>query len=189
MPKGFDDDDDVDSSEEDDDGGDLAEMFDDLGMTEFALDAERQGFGRHTESTPPPLSRKEQAAVVAEMLTGGGGGVGVDASASSYEAMVRLEGLGNDFENSPWVAPSVAKAQANRERCMFGGGEAGLRETRAKDLEALGVGIVLYFQFLKLLACVFAVQCLLSIPALVFFSAGTRVPMEVRHKVELNLFT
>lgn len=46
------------------------------------------------------------------------------------------------------------------------------KETRASDFTTYGVGITLYFQFLKFLATMFLIMTVVSIPAYIFFSSG-----------------
>jgi hypothetical protein len=46
------------------------------------------------------------------------------------------------------------------------------KENRESDLQEYGSGIVLYFQFLKYLGCVFFVLSLLSLPSMFFFYSG-----------------
>jgi len=45
-------------------------------------------------------------------------------------------------------------------------------ECRASDLSEFGVGLVLYFKFVKYLIAMFFVALLLSVPALILFGSG-----------------
>ena len=47
------------------------------------------------------------------------------------------------------------------------------KEARQSDLSEYGVGIVLYFQFLKYLAALFLLLTILSLPSFLCFSFGT----------------
>ena len=46
------------------------------------------------------------------------------------------------------------------------------KAARASDFTAYGVGITLYFQFLKFLAIMFLIFSLVSGPAYIFFASG-----------------
>jgi len=47
-------------------------------------------------------------------------------------------------------------------------------KSRESDLKMYGTGIVVYFQFLKYMACVFILMTVLSIPSLIFFFSGNK---------------
>jgi len=46
------------------------------------------------------------------------------------------------------------------------------KQARASDFTTYGVGITLYFQFLKFLATIFLIFSLISGPAYIFFASG-----------------
>ena len=48
------------------------------------------------------------------------------------------------------------------------------RQARESDLSEYGVGIVVYFQFLKYMACVFLILGILSVPTMIFSFYGTK---------------
>ena len=48
------------------------------------------------------------------------------------------------------------------------------RASRKSDLEEYGVGIVVYFQFVKYIACVYFIMAVLSLPAMFFFYYGNK---------------
>ena len=50
------------------------------------------------------------------------------------------------------------------------------RKRRESELAEYGVGSVLYFQFLKYMACLFIIMIVLAIPAMLFYFQGTELP-------------
>ncbi|CAN0519036.1 unnamed protein product, partial [Ectocarpus sp. 12 AP-2014] len=59
------------------------------------------------------------------------------------------EGLGEDFEDTPWVPPTVKRAEDNRAQTIYRAGKSSIWDTRLHELEDMGIGVALYFQFLK----------------------------------------
>eukprot|EP00903_Cladosiphon_okamuranus_P010786 g10192.t1 len=67
------------------------------------------------------------------------------------------EGLGDDFEDTPWVPPTVKRvgyweagqAEDNRAQNIYRAGKSSIWDTRLHELEDMGIGVSLYFQFLK----------------------------------------
>eukprot|EP00752_Nemacystus_decipiens_P006748 g6063.t2 len=59
------------------------------------------------------------------------------------------EGLGEDFEDTPWVPPTVKRAEDNRAQNIYRAGKSSIWDTRLHELEDMGIGVSLYFQFLK----------------------------------------
>ena len=49
------------------------------------------------------------------------------------------------------------------------------RKSRDSELAEYGVGSVLYFQFLKYMACLFVAMLILAIPAMLFYFQGTEL--------------
>ena len=58
---------------------------------------------------------------------------------------------------------------------MFEHGEASLTISNEDMIERLGVGIILYFDFLRLSALVFAIMFALALPMMCFCYAGNRI--------------
>ena len=90
------------------------------------------------------------------------------------------EGLGEDYRDSPWLMPSVAKALQHRRYAMFASGHAPLCRTGQHDLASFGSGIALYLKFLKALSICFTVMTVLSLPAYFFATAGSKIAVEDR---------
>ncbi|CAM9423368.1 unnamed protein product, partial [Scytosiphon promiscuus] len=82
------------------------------------------------------------------------------------------EGLGEDFEDTPWVPPTVKRAEDNRAQSIYRAGKSGIWDTRLHELEDMGIGVSLYFQFLKFLTAMYFVLTILSIPSLLFAVSG-----------------
>ncbi len=61
------------------------------------------------------------------------------------------------------------------------------KATRASDFTTYGVGITLYFQFLKFLATIFFVMSIVSIPAYIFFSSGNSSTQETSADLKTQL--
>jgi hypothetical protein len=82
------------------------------------------------------------------------------------------EQLGDSFEDKPWLPPSAANALEFRASALYRGGKSSVWGTQLRELEDLGVGVTLYFKFLKFLIGVFTVLTLLAVPALLFSTSG-----------------
>ncbi|CBJ34059.1 conserved unknown protein [Ectocarpus siliculosus] len=82
------------------------------------------------------------------------------------------EGLGEDFEDTPWVPPTVKRAEDNRAQTIYRAGKSSIWDTRLHELEDMGIGVALYFQFLKFLTGTYFVLTILSIPPLLFAISG-----------------
>ncbi|CAM9323183.1 unnamed protein product [Ectocarpus sp. 12 AP-2014] len=82
------------------------------------------------------------------------------------------EGLGEDFEDTPWVPPTVKRAEDNRAQTIYRAGKSSIWDTRLHELEDMGIGVALYFQFLKFLTGTYFVLTILSIPPLLFAVSG-----------------
>jgi hypothetical protein len=99
------------------------------------------------------------------------------------------ENLGEFFEETPWVPPSLAKAVEFRQHAIFRSGVAPLSTVNLCRAPDLGNGMALYFQFVRSMGVCMFVMMLLSIPTLVFAYFGSRMPQEDRDGMSLYLFT
>jgi hypothetical protein len=88
------------------------------------------------------------------------------------------ENLGENFEDSPWVPPSLQKAADYRARTVFRGSTAPITSVNMCRAADLGDGTVMYFQFLRSIGICFFVLTFLSIPNLFFSFWGSRMPLE-----------
>ena len=88
------------------------------------------------------------------------------------------ENLGEEFEETPWVPPSIGKALEFREQAILRSGNAPLRTIKVCQAAELGPGVSLYFQFVKSMALCCFFMSLFACPAIIFASFGSAVPDE-----------
>jgi hypothetical protein len=74
-----------------------------------------------------------------------------------------------------------------RAKAVFEEGSAAL--CRGVHLSDLGLGITLYFRFLKALIALFSLLLLLAIPSLSLYSSGSRIPPDKRDALGLYAAT
>ena len=99
------------------------------------------------------------------------------------------ENLGDDYLDTPWLMPSVAKALQNRRYAMFASGHAPLCATSSHDLASFGIGISLYLRLLKALTLCFTLMTILSLPAYFFATAGSKIPVEDRDALGFGMIS
>jgi len=97
------------------------------------------------------------------------------------------ENLGDDFEETPWVPPSEEKALKYRARRVFLEGKAPL--CAKEDFSDLGLGMKLYFSFLRTLMIMYIILVLLNAPALRLYSYGSRIAEEKRDFLGMYAYT
>lgn len=100
-----------------------------------------------------------------------------------------LEQLGDDFDDTPWVPPSVTRAEDYRARELFRGGNASILATKVCGAADLSLACVLYFQFAKSMAVMTFVMFFLSLPALIFAYAGSKIAQVDQDSIGLYQFT
>lgn len=106
-------------------------------------------------------------------------------SADVYE----YEGLGDNYHSTPWVPPQITKAKHYREASVYGLGRAPICSTGTADLNSLGVGVTLYFRFLKYLTCIFFLMTVLAIPVMYIAAQGSRIPQRSPDLLGLSVLT
>lgn len=85
------------------------------------------------------------------------------------------ENLGENFDETPWLPPSIEKAKEFKEENVFRGGYAPLSHVRVVDAPDLSIGVQMYFQFVKTMSwCMFAMS-LLSLPCIIFVYNGSNI--------------
>ena len=95
---------------------------------------------------------------------------------------------GENWLATPWVPPSVAKAHKHRSRYVYRGGQASVCFTSVKDMSSVvGIGMGLYFRYLKYLAIAFFIMSLLALPVLLINTAGRRVTEEERDALSISM--
>ena len=87
------------------------------------------------------------------------------------------EGLGEDFEETPWVKPDYKKALQARYQNIFMKGTAPVLATTIDELGQMGEGIHLYFTFLKIMCFASFVGSLVYLPVIVLAFEGTAIPL------------
>jgi hypothetical protein len=85
------------------------------------------------------------------------------------------ENLGENFDETPWLPPSVMKAMQFKEDNVFRGGIAPLSHVRVVDAPDLSIGVQMYFQFVKTMSWCMLVMSLLSLPCIIFIYSGTKI--------------
>jgi hypothetical protein len=61
------------------------------------------------------------------------------------------------------------------------------KASRASEFTTYGVGMTLYFQFLKFLAIMFLILAFINIPAYIFFASGNPSAMETSKDLKAQL--
>ena len=83
--------------------------------------------------------------------------------------MADPEGLGADWMNSQYQAPSVQRAEDHRQRVLFRGGEMNIW-CDVDELSSMGIGTLLYFKLIRHLIWTFFIMTCLCCPILFSFS-------------------
>lgn len=99
------------------------------------------------------------------------------------------ENLGENFESTPWVAPSIEKAKEFKHKSIFRNGNARIDSVELVTAPDLGIGTTLYFQFALTMGCVLLINSFLSLPALVFVFNGSNIGTEDRDVLGLYRYT
>lgn len=89
------------------------------------------------------------------------------------------ENLGDNFEETPWLPPTMQKAEDYRKRKTFKEGKGAICSCRT-NYRDLGAGVQLYFSFLRIMIVVFFFLFVLSLPSLELYSSGTAIAQEAR---------
>ena len=99
------------------------------------------------------------------------------------------EGLGEDFENTPWKPPNLDKSGEFKAFNVFRQGTAEISEVKVTNAPDLGEGVSLYFLFLKAFAWYFFFCFFLSIPLMVFAFFGSGIKEQDKDALMLYRFT
>eukprot|EP01041_Mallomonas_annulata_P004298 gene4298-8544_t len=100
-----------------------------------------------------------------------------------------VEGLGEDFEETPWVPPSTALAKEYRTENILKGGKAKLHEVDVTKEQECGNGVPLFFLFIYIMGIAFFICTILSIPSMIFTVSGTRIDVADRDSLGLYKLT
>lgn len=100
------------------------------------------------------------------------------------------ENLGDDFEQTAWVPPSIAKALEFKRRSIYryadGVSVHSIDVIHAADL---GSGVTLYFAFARTMAWALLFMSILSVPALIMVYSGSGVLAQDRDALGLYRYT
>ena len=99
------------------------------------------------------------------------------------------ENLGENFEDTPWLPPSIDKAIEFRKKSIYHGGEIRIESLNLVSAPDLGSGTTLYFQFAFTMSICLFIMSVLSLPALVFIYSGTGVKQEDQDAFGLYKYT
>lgn len=106
-----------------------------------------------------------------------------------YTIEAEDENLGEDFELSPWLPPSIEKAKEFRKHALFRNGDVRLDSVDIIHAPDLGVGVTLYFQFAMTMTISLLVMSFLAIPILVFVYNGNSITEENQDAFGLYRYT
>ena len=99
------------------------------------------------------------------------------------------ENLGENFEETPWLPPSIEKAEEFRKHSLYHGGNIRIASLSLVSAPDLGSGTTLYFQFAMTMSMCLFVMSILSLPALVFIYNGTGIKQEDQDAFGLYKYT
>ena len=91
----------------------------------------------------------------------------------SADSRYNAENLGDNFEDTPWLPPSIEKAIEFKEESIIRGGVAPLRTVKVCQASDLGSGVSLYFQFVKSMCVCMFFMSIFSVPSIVFAYYGS----------------
>eukprot|EP01031_Cornospumella_fuschlensis_P033830 gene33830-40931_t len=99
------------------------------------------------------------------------------------------ENLGENFEATPWLPPSIEKAKLFKAKAIFRNGDARIDSVELVSAPDLGIGTSLYFQFALTMAICLFVMSVFSLPALIFVFNGTAMPPSDQDVLGLYKYT
>lgn len=103
----------------------------------------------------------------------------------SHELADPIEGLGDDFEETPWVPPTIELAWEHKLKKLYHGGTQKLSQIDLSKASDLGLAIPMYFTFLKVMCYALFLMSICSIPGIAFSYFGHKVPEEGRDFIGL----
>jgi len=99
------------------------------------------------------------------------------------------ENLGEDFEQTPWVPPSIELAEEFKKGAIYHGGDARIDALSLVNSPDLGAGTSLYFQFAMTMAITLFFMSFFSLPALIYIYNGTGIREEDKDTFGLYKYT
>jgi hypothetical protein len=99
------------------------------------------------------------------------------------------EYLDDNFEDTPWVPPSIEVAWEYHLNHLYRGGKLPLSRVKLTKATDIGLGIPMYFLYTKILGITLFLMACLSVPSLVFSFFGHRISSENKDILHLYRFT
>lgn len=99
---------------------------------------------------------------------------------NDYAVQYNDENLGEDFESTPWMPPSVDKATEFKRLSIYHGGTTRIDAVNLTKVDDLGAGVILYFQFAMTMSIALCIMSFLSLPLILFTFYGSGIPEEER---------
>jgi len=102
-----------------------------------------------------------------------------------------VENLGYNFESTRWTPPSTRKAATFKYEHVYKHGEAEMNKVNLcnKSADDLGAGVALYFQFIKSFGICLFIMSILSLPSLLFYFEGSRMPSANKDMLGIYMFS
>jgi len=140
------------------------------------------GAGGDTKSgggdDPKEEARKKDLAALRDFLMAAGAALSGEGAAAMDP--YGYEGLSNKYAtNGPWVPPTRAAAVAFQSTVQIGGGNMPVCGSREADVGATSVGAAMYLRLMRWLFAMFALAFIVSLPSLIGYSSGARIPSSV----------
>jgi hypothetical protein len=99
------------------------------------------------------------------------------------------EGLDEDFLSTPWRVPSIQAAKDYKFSEVYRGGEGNMAEVDVTAAAELGVGVRMYFQFVKSIGVALLIMSILSVPLIFFALKGKGIAVEDQDPLSLYKFS
>lgn len=99
------------------------------------------------------------------------------------------ERLDEDFLSTPWRIPSVEAAKEYKFAEVYRGGESNMAAVNVTAAAELGVGVRMYFQFIKSMGVALLLMTLLTVPLVAFALKGNGISLEDQDPLSLYRFS
>ncbi len=99
------------------------------------------------------------------------------------------ENLGEDFEATPWLPPSIEKANKFKRDHIFRNGDARIDSVDIIHASDVAAGVSLYFQFAMSMAICLFIMSFLCLPELIFLYNGSGISAEDQDAFGLYRYT
>eukprot|EP01039_Chlorochromonas_danica_P003057 gene3057-3337_t len=99
------------------------------------------------------------------------------------------ENLGENFDITPWLPPTIEKAKEFKRKAIYRNGDARVDSVELVTAPDLGIGASLYFQFALSMGIALIVMSLLSLPSIIFAYHGKGITTEDQDVLGLYKYT